>query len=205
VRTREGTPLAAEEIPAIRALAGEQVNNVEAVVPLPDGSHKSIMVHARPLHDTAGHIIGAVTSSYDITVLREREADLHAFACIAAHDLKTPLAAVAGFAEILDDGLADGADPVSLRPFLVRIAGGVDRMRRLIDDLLVYATARDGQLQLQPVDPYTLADDAVAERLAHLRGGSGGQPALFPDIHTGPLPSVLAAKPPHHSAIIAKW
>jgi PAS domain S-box-containing protein len=205
IRTREGIPLAAEEIPAIRALAGEQVNNVEAVVPLPDGSYKSIMVHARPLHDTAGHIIGAVTSSYDITVLREREADLHAFACIAAHDLKTPLAAVAGFAEILDDGLADGADPVSLRPFLVRIAGGVDRMRRLIDDLLVYATARDGQLQLQPVDPYTLADDAVAERLAHLRSGSGGQPALFPDIHTGPLPSVLAAKPPHHSAIIAKW
>jgi signal transduction histidine kinase/CHASE1-domain containing sensor protein len=194
VRTREGAPLATEEVPAIRALAGEQVNNLEAVVPLPDGSHKSIMVHARPLHDTAGHIIGAVTSSYDITALREREADLHAFASIAAHDLKAPLAAVAGFAEILDDELVDGADPVSLRPLLARIAGGVDRMRRLIDDLLVYATARDGQLQLQSVDLHTLVGDVVAERTAHLRGGSGGQPALFPDIYTGPLPLVLADK-----------
>lgn len=68
-------------------------------------------------------------------------------------------------------------------------------MRRLIDNLLAYATARDRQLLTQPVDLAALVADVVTERTAHLRtdqpGTAPGDPqSLFPDIYTGPLPIV---------------
>jgi PAS domain S-box-containing protein len=181
-----------DDTPLMRALRGEHVDGMEAEVALPDGSTKALLLHARPLTDTTGTLVGAVAASYNVTALREREADLQAFAGVAAHDLKAPLAAVAGYAEILDDELAD-ASP-TMRSMLGRITGGVDRMRRLIDDLLAYATARDAALNLQPVDLGVTVADVIAERTAHLRATTtaNGQPVLFPDIYTGPLPTVEA-------------
>lgn len=64
-------------------------------------------------------------------------------------------------------------------------------MRRLVDDLLAYATARDGHLNLEPVDLADLVTDVITERTAHLRATTAG-PALFPDIYAGPLPVVQA-------------
>ena len=131
--------------------------------------------------------------------LRDREADLKAFAGVVAHDLKSPLATIVGYAEVLDDGLATGGDPAALRPTTTRVLAGAERMRRLIDDLLAYATARDGRLDLQPVDLDQLVAHVVAERTADLRATTARSPAgttsasaQFPDIYTGPLPVVWA-------------
>ncbi|MEV0901293.1 ATP-binding protein [Actinoplanes sp. NPDC049802] len=188
----DGVPVAVEDTPLMRALRGEHVDGMEAEIALPDGSTKAVLLHARPLTDTTGQLIGAVAASYNVTALREREADLQAFAGVAAHDLKAPLAAVAGYAEILDDELPADTS-ATVRSMLARITGGVDRMRRLIDDLLSYATARDAALNLQPVDLNAIVADVIAERTAHLRThGSDGRPVLFPDIYTGPLPTVHA-------------
>jgi PAS domain S-box-containing protein len=191
----DGTLVAVDDTPLARALRGEHVDGMEAVLPLPDGTHRALMLHARPLHDATGALIGAVAASYNVTALREREADLRAFAGVAAHDLKAPLTAVAGFAELLDEDLPETIDP-AVRHSLGRIRAGVDRMRRLIDDLLSYATARDKTLHLQTVDLQELVADVIAERTAHLRGATDpdGQPTLFPDIYTGPLPVVHADK-----------
>ncbi|GAA2608449.1 sensor histidine kinase [Paractinoplanes durhamensis] len=116
--------------------------------------------------------------------LREREADLRAFAAVAAHDLRAPLSVVAGYADLLDEGLAEGDDAATLRPTAARIISGVDRMCRLIDDLLAYATARDGSLNLEPVPLRRLVDEVVTDRIAHL-------PPPLPDITTASLPTVL--------------
>ncbi|GAA2672880.1 ATP-binding protein [Actinoplanes palleronii] len=186
-----GNLVAEDDTPLARALRGEHVDGMEVSVVLPDGSSKALLLHARPLTDPAGNLIGAVAASYNVTALREREADLQAFAGVAAHDLKAPLAAVAGYAEILEDELLD-ADP-TVRGMLGRITGGVDRMRRLIDDLLAYATARDAALDLRPVDLGDVVAQVIAERTAHLRRTTrDGLPVLFPDIYTGPLPTVYA-------------
>jgi PAS domain S-box-containing protein len=187
-----GTPVAVDDTPLMRALRGEHVDGMEAEVALPDGSTKALLLHARPLTDTTGTLIGAVAASYNVTALHEREADLQAFAGVAAHDLKAPLAAVAGYAEILDDELPADTSP-TLRAMLGRVTGGVDRMRRLIDDLLAYATARDAALNVHPVDLGEVVAEVIAERTAHLRTTTReGQPVLFPDIYTGPLPTVNA-------------
>jgi PAS domain S-box-containing protein len=188
-----GTLIAEDDTPLVRALRGEHVDGMEAEITLPDGSRKALLLNARPLTGTTGELIGAVAASYNVTALRDREADLAAFAGVAAHDLKAPLAGVAGFAEILDDELTDTDAGGQARPMLGRIIGGVDRMRRLIDDLLAYATARDAALDRQPVDLGEMVAEVITERTAHLRLNTrDGQPALFPDIYTGPLPTVLA-------------
>ncbi|MBG0831942.1 CHASE domain-containing protein [Planomonospora sp. ID67723] len=212
----DGTPMPLEENPLVRALHGEGFAGLEVVVALPDGNRHVIMLHARPLRDSGGDIIGAVASSFTITALREREAELAAFAGIVAHDLKRPLATVRGFAELLHEDLtesagADQADqPAGPRPpvsaaggssgivahdhvrHLERILTAVTGMSRLIDDLLAYATARDATLTLTDIDLNTLVGEVVAEHLATAATDQGRPP---PQVYAGPLPVVHADTP----------
>ncbi|GAA2519397.1 sensor histidine kinase [Winogradskya humida] len=121
--------------------------------------------------------------------LMARQADLKAFAYVVAHDLKGPLTAVTGFAEIVESDLQAGVtDPAMLVPNLERVRGGVVRMRSFIDDLLAYATARDAALRLETIDLEALVAGIVADRVDHLPAG----PATRPDIRSGPLPAVHA-------------
>jgi signal transduction histidine kinase len=115
--------------------------------------------------------------------LLERETELEAFAGITAHDLKSPLTTVAGYAAVIIDEHGDSLDP-SARQYLDRIIAGVTRMRRLIDDLLGYATARDAHLNPTPVDLAGLVTDVLTDRTATL--------AEPPHIDLGELPTVTA-------------
>jgi signal transduction histidine kinase len=175
--------MADADIPLMRALAGEQVDGAEVTIPLPGGARRIMLMDARPLHAAGGRVIGAVASAYEVTAQREREADQRAFAGVAAHDLSAPLAAIAGFVDILGDDMRDGVEPASLAATLTRVAGAVQRMRRLIDDLLSYATARDRRLHREPVDLNDLVAEVIAERTAHPRSSSSRCPPSTP---TGP-------------------
>lgn len=115
--------------------------------------------------------------------LRQREAELEAFASITAHDLKSPLTTVAGYAAVIIDEHGDSLDP-DARRYLDRITAGVSRMRRLIDDLLGYATARDAHLNPTTVDLAALVADVLSDRLATV--------AEPPHIDVVDLPTVTA-------------
>ncbi|GIF22380.1 hypothetical protein Ate02nite_51100 [Paractinoplanes tereljensis] len=194
IRGSDGAAMAVADIPLIRALAGEQIDGAELTIPLPGGAHRIMVMDARPLHAASGRIIGAVASAYEVTAQREREADLRAFAGVAAHDLSAPLAAIAGFVDILSEDLADGVEPASLTATLTRVADAVKRMRRLIDDLLSYATARDRHLNRELVDLNILVAEVIAERTAHLRFTRGGPSDQLPSIVSESLPIVDADK-----------
>jgi signal transduction histidine kinase len=151
----------------------------------PDLPDRGVMVDARPLRDRRGEIMGAVASGYDVSVLRDREAELAAFAGVVAHDLKNPLAAIIGYAELVTDELDAGQlDLDLLRSTVARATLKVHRMGELIDDLLAYATARDKPLKVEPVDLKALVDDITADLL--------GSPAADATITVGPLPTVSA-------------
>ncbi|WP_433380643.1 ATP-binding protein [Actinoplanes sp. CA-142083] len=189
----DGTPVGADELPMARSLRGEQVTGMEIVTHTADGAGVAMLVHSRPLRDPGGRVTGAVATIYDISELRERENELRAFAGVVAHDLRAPLASVAGYAELVDEGMADGDPVAELHPQVERIRQGVNRMRTLIEDLLAYATARDATLDRRPIALDEVVADVLNERTAHLRGGKiDGAPTLFPDIYTGPLPVVRA-------------
>ena len=67
------------------------------------------------------------------------------------HELRTPLAAIVGNAELLEDVMADGRAP--LEQELVRgIQAGADRLHRMIDELLLVGGLSAGQQLLHPDD-----------------------------------------------------
>ena len=67
---------------------------------------------------------------------------------------------------------------------------GVLRMRRLIDDLLAYTSARDAALSIDTVDLSALVNDVVATRLETLKPNLASDER--PNIYVGVLPHVEA-------------
>ncbi len=85
------------------------------------------------------------------------------------HDLRTPLATLQAAIEALQDGVA--ADP---ERYLRSMAGDVDLLRGMVDDLLVLTGLEAGELRLErlPVDLAEIADGAV-EALAPVAARTG--------------------------------
>jgi signal transduction histidine kinase len=116
--------------------------------------------------------------------LRQRETELVGFAGIVAHDLRSPLARISGYADLLRDEAAPRLDAVH-RDYLERLYAGARDMQSLIDDLLNYATADNRTLHTTEVDLNRLVADVVRERV-------NGQGVRQPRIVVWPLPSVEA-------------
>ncbi|MEV6305920.1 ATP-binding protein [Actinoplanes sp. NPDC051861] len=114
--------------------------------------------------------------------LRRREQELVGFAGMVAHDLRAPLTAVTGYADLLCE---EGAEELSdeQRAFLGRMQAGTRRMRRLIDDLLAYATADNAAVRVADVDLGALVEEIADERRV-LTGGPE------PRIEVSGLPTV---------------
>lgn len=72
------TPVAYEDTPLCRALAGELVENAEIVVKPRDGAPRTLHASGRALHAVDGGKIGAVIAMKDVTELRESARRLEA-------------------------------------------------------------------------------------------------------------------------------
>lgn len=113
--------------------------------------------------------------------------ELETFSYSVSHDLRSPLRAITGFAEILNRRYRDRLDPKG-RHYLDNIVEGGQHMGRLIDDLLAYSRMGRSRVRSEPVPlgpillrlRTTLADQiaaaggmlAVAEPLAVPLGDS---------------------------------
>jgi PAS domain S-box-containing protein len=65
------TPLARNEIPLFRALAGEKVHDVEMVIAPRHGKARSVVASGQPLYDDESRPLGAVVSMHDISARQE--------------------------------------------------------------------------------------------------------------------------------------
>ncbi|MEU4624615.1 ATP-binding protein [Actinoplanes sp. NPDC023801] len=185
------TPYPVAEQPLTRALAGEDVDQEEMTVR--NRTHaegRVISVSARPVDTTSGER-GAVAVFHDITDRKHVENELRGFAGVVAHDLKAPLAAVRGYAELILEELGDpaaGPDAVAdaLRSAR-KVIGGADRMQTLISELLDYTAARDAAMRLEDFSLRELVDDVVMTRT-----DAPDPEAGRPDVFVGALPRVRA-------------
>lgn len=108
--------------------------------------------------------------------------DLETFAGDVSHALKSPLATVTGYLQLLAH-----AHPDEIEELAAGISHGVDHMSRLIDDLLAYASAPQAPLRPARVDLSRLVHRVVATRNDGVRL-RGKAPA---DISVDALPPVL--------------
>lgn len=110
-----------------KALAGEQADE-ELVL-----FGREVRASARPLHEPGG----AILVLYDVTRMRALEAVRREFLSNAAHELRTPVTSISGYAETL---LGGGVDPETNKEFLTTIHRNAQRIASLVSDLLVLDT-----------------------------------------------------------------
>jgi signal transduction histidine kinase len=99
----------------------------------------------------------------DVTTEQARIEELASFAAVAAHDLKSPLAAVQGWIEVAEDAI--DSDPVLAGEALQRGRHATDRMTREIEDWLTYNVAREGVVQPEPIALQPCLDAIAASYL----------------------------------------
>ncbi len=97
--------------------------------------------------------------------VRQREQ----FVSIASHELRTPLTSLVGFMQLLQRQLAGPArDYERFKRYVEQCRQQVDRLRTLVDDLLVASRSQQGRLDLR-LDAFDLAALAaeIRERFEH--------------------------------------
>lgn len=93
--------------------------------------------------------------------LQQAYLDLETFSYTVAHDVRAPLAAIAGFAGALEPAIAAGADARQLH-YLKRIQANATRMEALTQHLLELGRLTRAPLERASVDLSALAHEVVA-------------------------------------------
>ncbi|MEO8971405.1 MAG: ATP-binding protein [Ktedonobacteraceae bacterium] len=149
VEKMDGRSLQPWNFMIIRALIGETINSQDTVIMRPDGSRTFILSSVAPLHSEDGVISGAVIVFQDVTAKKSIEQQKNAFLSIASHELRTPITAIQGFAEILQVQMAGKAvlDPQITRALSV-ISEQSERLAQLIEEMLDISRIENVQLLL---------------------------------------------------------
>jgi two-component system, OmpR family, phosphate regulon sensor histidine kinase PhoR len=151
--------------PALRSLrAGEIVIGERARIVRAGGEHAVVEINSGPIRDGAGRTVAAVSVFRDVTLDEQREQAEREFVSNAAHELRTPLAAIVGAIEVLQVGAKD--DPAERDRFLAHVERQCRRLERLTTALLTLARAQtqDEPPRLEIVELCPLFQD-VAESL----------------------------------------
>jgi light-regulated signal transduction histidine kinase (bacteriophytochrome) len=108
--------------------------------------------------------------------------DLEVFAYSVAHDLRTPLQAIVGFADLLLEPPRPELDRES-NEMLARIAQAGTRMQQVIDRMLAFACPPRAALERRVVDLSKLAHD-VADELVRAEPGRRVEWEIEPGVHS---------------------
>ena len=159
----------AEELVADRLLAHQKPTTSKLYT-----RHDGAIIDVRRMATTEGGMVSLLT---DITEIRKTDVelanrnqeleranhDLQSFVSIASHDLKAPLRAVSFLSECvvqdLPDVLSGTSDPNELTANAALITQRIDRMGRMLDDLLTFAQIGSDVEALSIIDTSTLLSD----------------------------------------------
>ncbi len=119
--------------------------------------------------------------------LESTNKELESFSYSVSHDLRAPLRAIDGFAEIIEEDYRDKLDGEGRR-YLAVIRQNGKRMGALIDDLLEFSRLGRQPVASAEVNVESLVREVVQEVLAAERSQSDGD-HVAPTIDIGPLPA----------------
>ena len=129
--------------PALRSLrGGEVVIGERARIVRSSGEQAVVEINSGPIRDGSGRIVAAVSVFRDVTLADQREQAEREFISNAAHELRTPLAAIIGAVEVLQAGAKD--DQEERERFLAHLERQCRRLERLANALLTLARAQTG-------------------------------------------------------------
>ncbi|MBE3565983.1 MAG: PAS domain S-box protein [Thermogemmatispora sp.] len=179
ISDQRGKALTPEELVTLRVLREQQaISLYQEQVRRADGTLLPVLVSALPLHVPPEALQGerlrqcepgeplALVIHQDVTPLKEADELKDEFISIAAHELRTPLAALTGYAEMLLRQTERGHGPPLAtwqREALEEIQQGTARLVSLTEELLDLSRLQAGRLQLQrlPADLVPLVRQVV--------------------------------------------
>ena len=143
-----------------------QADMQNAVTQALHGQHSEIMLGhggqswefiANPV-TAHGRVSGAVLLLVNVTEREQREKLRQEFSANVSHELKTPLTAISGFAELLAQGMVP---PEKSQEFAADIYKEAQRLIVLIDDIIQLSKLDEGgaAMEWEPVDLYELTED----------------------------------------------
>ena len=105
---------------------------------------------SEPLADADGRPLGVALLARDATDAAAGQQNLGEFVSAVAHELKTPMAAIAAYAEMLRDG--DIETPAERREVYGVIGEQCDRLTRLVENMLGLARIESGVVDVRRRD-----------------------------------------------------
>jgi two-component system phosphate regulon sensor histidine kinase PhoR len=131
---------------------------------------KSYQLRSTPVF-LEGDVSGGILMLFDVTEKRRAENLRREFTANVSHELKTPLTAILGYAEILKNRMAEGEDAVD---FAGRIHEEAGSLLTMIEDIIRLSQLDEGNIRI-PMERVDLLEEAqkAADRLrsaAVLRG-----------------------------------
>jgi PAS domain S-box-containing protein len=132
----------------------------EAVVRHKDGHEFPIEVSLFPVFIDSEKLLCGFTR--DITERKEVEHRFREFYSTVSHELRSPLSSIRGSIELMGDYVEENLFD-NIKPLLGPASESVDRLIRLINDLLDVKRIEEGQLNLEfrAVDPIDIAKSAA--------------------------------------------
>ena len=190
VRRPDGQPVPPESLAIYRALCGQIITDEEQIIYNPTLKRDiRIRVNTSPIYGEKGELIGAVAVARDVTELLELDEMKEQLIATAAHELKTPLTVLKGYAQVLLRSQPELS--LAQRKMLEGIDRGADRMNKVVLDLLQVSQLQLGRLEpkAEPIDLASLVAQAVEQvsmatrrfiRLKHADAAivSGDRPSL---------------------------
>lgn len=174
-------------------VTSKQEHCAEEWVTARDGRKVLLETQKAPFLGPDGEVAGIVGISRDITerkiaetLLKESNEDLDAFVQTVAHDLRTPITPIMGYAEILRENYKDQLDEQGLS-YLSEIEKAGAEMLALMESLL--SLARAGTLK-RPVERVSV-DEVVARVIKNLEANISDAGIVM---QIDPLPSVHVPK-----------
>ncbi|MFH1241696.1 MAG: ATP-binding protein [Pseudomonadota bacterium] len=115
-----------------RALNSQQIVDEDVIIH--SEVERIVNLHGTVLRDEMAKRMGALMVMNDVTSLRRLENVRRDFVANVSHEIKTPITAIKGYAETLQEGSVK--DPEDAKRFLRTIERHVERLEAIIDDLL---------------------------------------------------------------------
>jgi two-component system, OmpR family, phosphate regulon sensor histidine kinase PhoR len=167
MRDLEGETLPVEQLPLARALSGEVFHEYRLLSHGASGIDTVLGFSGAPVYDDENNVDGAVVIFRDVTTSQKLERAKDDFLAVAAHELRSPLAAVRGYADLLvrREQRRGEEDSPELRGLNI-LAQQVTHMLRMVDNILDVSRIDAGQvsLQLQRVNLVPLIEQVIEQQ-----------------------------------------
>ena len=173
----KGNPLKSEEMPLVRALKYGEKSSKEVYLKLPNQEPRVMWVNAAPILNPEGKVSSAILVLLDTTERHRLAEELHRtqqmaeaatiaktrFLDVAAHELRTPITVLSLLLQFTEQQKERG-HAVELET-LTRLRNQVERISRLVVDLLDVSRLERGALPIspKPTDLKSLIQECVED------------------------------------------